>query len=88
MAAYPFVYGFVFSGVFLGLQRRTLFNATIEDGATFGALVFLVGQLPVYCLSFLSFQVSLEIVVCWVFQSLLQCVSAGMVLSLWLSRFR
>jgi hypothetical protein len=82
MAAYPFIYGFVFSGVFLGLQRWTQLNSTVRAGASFGAIVFVGGHLPVYFLTFLSFQVSGEIVLWWILQSLMQCVLAGMVVGL------
>jgi hypothetical protein len=81
MALHPFVYGFVFAVVFLGLRRWTAFPPGIRGGLLYGAGVFAVGSLPIYLLAFASFQVSREIVLGWVLQSLAQYALAGMVLA-------
>jgi hypothetical protein len=78
MAIHPFAYGFVFAAIFLGLRRATNFPPGIRGGLLFGAGVFLVGSLPVYLLAFASFQVSREIIVSWIVQSLTQYMLAGM----------
>jgi hypothetical protein len=80
MALHPFVYGFVFATVFLGLRRWSVFPPGVRGGLVYGAGVFLVGSLPVYLLAFASFQVSPEVIFAWTVQSLAQYALAGMAL--------
>ena len=80
MVVHPFVYGFVFAAVFLGLRRWSAFPPGIHGGLFYGAGVFVVGGLPVYLLAFASFQVSPEVILSWIAQSLAQYTLAGMAL--------
>jgi hypothetical protein len=78
MALHPFGYGIVFATVFLALRRWSQFPPGIRGGFIYGAGVFVVGSLPVYLLAFASFQVSPEVIVSWIVQSLTQYGCAGM----------
>ena len=80
MAIHPFVYGIAFAAVFLGLRRWSAFPAGVRGGLVYGAGVFVVGSLPVYLLAFASFQVSPEVILSWIAQSLAQYALAGMAL--------
>jgi hypothetical protein len=68
MVINPFGYGF------------SAFPSGGRGGLVYGAGVFVVGSLPVYLLAFASFQVSPEVILSWVVQSLAQYVLAGMAL--------
>ena len=70
----------VFAAVFLGLRRWSAFPPGVRGGLVYGAGVFVVGSLPVYLLSFASFQVSPEVILSWIAQSLAQYALAGMAL--------
>ena len=74
--------GFVFAAVYFGLKRRSAFSRGVRGGLIYGTGVFVAGSLPVYFLSFASFQVSLEIIFTWVAQSFAQYALAGMALGL------
>lgn len=78
MAAHPFGFGLVFALVYTHLRRKNVL-AGWRGGLEFGVGVFLVGSLPVYLLAFASFQVSAEVVACWVVQSACQYAAAGAV---------
>ena len=78
MVIHPFAYGFVFAAIFVTLRRTTHFPSGVRGGLLYGAGVFVVGSLPVFLLIFASLQVSAEILVTWVIQSLAQYLSAGM----------
>lgn len=78
MAIHPFAYGFVFAAIYVGLRRTTHFPSGVRGGLLYGAGVFVVGSLPVFLLIFASLQVSGEILVTWVIQSLAQYLFAGM----------
>jgi hypothetical protein len=79
MAVHPFAYGFVFAAGFLLLRRGAAFIPSIRGGLFYGAGVFVVGSLPVYLLTFASFQVSPEVITFWIVQSLAQYTVAGMI---------
>jgi hypothetical protein len=79
MVFHPFAYGFVFAAIFVGLRRTAHFPSGMRGGLLYGTGVFVVGSLPVFLLIFASLQVSGEILVTWVIQSLAQYLSAGMV---------
>ena len=80
MAVHPFVYGAVFAAVFLGLRRWSAFAPGVRGGLVYGTGVFVVGSLPVYLLTLASFQVSPEVILSWILQSLAQYALAGMIL--------
>jgi tetrahydromethanopterin S-methyltransferase subunit F len=78
MLIHPFVYGFVFAAVFLGLRHWANFLPGVQGGLIYGAGVFVVGSLPVFLLAFASFQMSPEVALAWIAQSLAQYAIAGM----------
>jgi len=80
MVVHPFVYGVVFASVFLGLRQWSAFPSGVRGGLVYGTSVFVVGSLPVYLLAFASFQVSPEVILSWIAQSLAQYTLAGMAL--------
>ena len=77
MLVHPFLFGVIFSAVYLVLNSPNGPLAGWRGGAIYGAGVFLVGSLPVFLLAFASFKVSPEVIGCWVAQNLCQCVAAG-----------
>ena len=77
MKMHPFLYAPVFAAIFLKLRQESSIPCGIRGGLIFGAGVFLVGSLPVFLLSFASFQVSVEIIVSWIAQNLCQYFAAG-----------
>jgi hypothetical protein len=83
MIFHPFGYGFVFVVAFMlvrdaGRQDRR-FRGT-AGGAAFGALVFLVGSLPVFLMVYASMRVPEVILASWVVQNLAQYTAAGALL--------
>jgi hypothetical protein len=80
MVSHPFVYGVVFTAVFLGLRQCSAFPPGVRGWLVYGAGVFALGSLPVYLLVFASFQVSPEVILCWIAQSFAQYTLAGMAL--------
>jgi hypothetical protein len=83
MVVHPFLFGFVIAVIFVGLRRSTHFPTGMRGGLIYGALVFLVGSLPVFLLIFASLQLSVEIIVSWMVQNLVQHLIAGMVIVKW-----
>src|SRR5262249_34246513 len=86
MLAHPCWFGFVFTLVYVSAfkgRRPTSRGRAIWSGMLYGALVFLVGSLPVFALIFASFQVSPELlVISWAARNLVQYVVAGAFLGL------
>lgn len=80
MVIHPFGNGFIFVAVLLNLGRWSAFPSGGRGGLVYGGGVFVVGSLPVYLQAFASFQVSPEVILSWVVQSLAQYVLAGMAL--------
>jgi hypothetical protein len=74
MVVHPFWFGLAFAWLFTVLEPRT---RTTLAGARFGAVLFLVGALPVYLLCFASIAIPRPVIVCWSLQSLTQYVLAG-----------
>src|SRR5262249_47528408 len=77
--AHPFWFGFAFAWVFTLLEPPT---PTAVAGARFGAVLFLVGALPVYLLAYASIAMPWLITLCWLLQGLLQYALAGAALGL------
>jgi hypothetical protein len=77
--AHPFWFGFAFAWLFALLGPRT---PTAVAGARFGAVLFLVGALPVYLLTYTSIAMPSPIILCWLFQGFSQYVAAGAALGL------
>lgn len=77
MTIHPFLYGPVFAVVFLRLRMATSIPSGIKGGLIYGGGVFCVGSLPVFLLTFASFQVSVEIMLSWIVQNLCQYLAAG-----------
>jgi hypothetical protein len=77
MLIHPFLYAPVFAAVFLKLRMATSFPSGIKGGLIYGAGVFCVGSLPVFLLTFASFQMSVEIMLSWIVQNLCQYLAAG-----------
>jgi hypothetical protein len=86
MLAHPCWFGFVFAFVYIVARKSRLPTSrgeAILSGMLYGALVFLVGSLPVFALIFASFQVSPELlVISWAARNLVQYVVAGASLGL------
>jgi hypothetical protein len=88
MRAHPCWFGFVFAFVYvlLLLRQRDLpasRGQAVWSGVQYGAVVFLVGSLPVFALIYASFQVRLWLLaLSWVARNLAQYVLAGAVLGL------
>jgi len=82
MALHPFGFGVVFAATYLILRSRNGVSRGWRGGLEYGAVVFLVGSLPVYLLVFASFEVSHEVVACWVVQSVCQHTAAGVAIGL------
>lgn len=80
MALHPLWYAPLFALTFLWLRRRGLFSG-LDGGFAFGLAMFWLGGLPGYLLSYASFQMSFQVLMCWLFQSLCQHVITGVVLS-------
>ena len=74
MIVHPFWFGLAFAWLFTVLEPPT---RTSLAGARFGAVLFLVGALPVYLLCFASIAIPWQVVVCWLIQGLTQYVLAG-----------
>ena len=88
MFAHPWLFGVLFTGVFLG-TRAVVGSANlggVRDGLLYGLAVFAVGSLPVYALNMASFQVSAGVVAAWVLQSLSQYSLAGLALGWYCGR--
>jgi hypothetical protein len=86
MLVHPLWFGFVFTLGFLLLARARLqwsWSGAAGGGAWYGALLFLVGSMPIFALLYASFQVSLELVaVSWAARNLAQYLGAGCFLGL------
>lgn len=78
MVIHPFLYGIVFAAGFLSLRRWSAFAPGVRGGLLYGGGVFVAGSLPVYLLNLASFQVSPEVIMSWIAQSVAQYVLAGM----------
>jgi hypothetical protein len=77
MIVHPFWFGVAFAWLF------TLFEVQLQNprqGAYFGAILFLVGALPVYIVSFAAICLPLPVLLCWITQGFSQYVLAGAVL--------
>lgn len=74
MIIHPFAYGPVFALVHAFYSEE---NGGWRAGLKFGLVVFVVGALPVWLLSFASFQISLEMALAFLLQSLCQYAAAG-----------
>jgi Asp-tRNA(Asn)/Glu-tRNA(Gln) amidotransferase A subunit family amidase len=79
MVVHPFWFGFAFAWLFTHLEPRT---QSIRTGARFGALLFLVGALPIYLVTFASIAMPWRVIVCWIIQGFIQYVLAGAALGL------
>jgi hypothetical protein len=77
--AHPFWFGFAFAWLFTALEPRT---PTAVAGARFGAVLFLLGALPVYLLTYTSIAMPSQILLSWLLQGLSQYVLAGAALGL------
>jgi hypothetical protein len=77
--AHPFWFGFALAWLFTLLEPRT---RTAVAGARFGAVLFLVGALPVYLLTHASIAMPWPVVLCWLLQGFSQYVLAGAALGL------
>jgi hypothetical protein len=77
MLLHPLWFGPVFAAVYLALRSRGGLLLGWRGGVVYGVGVFLVGSLPVYLLAYAAFQVSPEVIVSWVAQSLCQYLAAG-----------
>ena len=78
MIAHPFWFGFAFVWLFTVLEPRM---QTTVAGARFGAVLFLVGALPIYLLCYAAVAIPRPIIVCWLLQGFAQYVLAGAALS-------
>lgn len=82
MAAHPLGFGFLFTAVFVVLgwsQPEQSWVVEARRGGMFGALIFLVGSLPIFLLIFASFRVSPTLVaVSWALRNAMQYTAAGM----------
>jgi hypothetical protein len=79
MMVHPFWFGFAFACLFAFFEPRP---RTPAIGARFGALLFLVGALPVYFLIYASIAISGRVILCWLLQGFSQYVLAGAALGL------
>jgi hypothetical protein len=77
--AHPFWFGFAFAWLLTLLEPRT---RTAVAGARFGAVLFLVGALPVYLLTYASIAMPWPVIPCWLLQGFSQYVLAGAALGL------
>lgn len=82
MLLHPFGYGAIFALIYLALLGRGGLVPGWRDGLLYGAAVFVVGSLPVFLLAFASFQVSTDIIVSWMAQSVCQYLAAGVAVGL------
>lgn len=80
MYLHPFGFGVIFAAVYLASLARGGIREGCRGGAIYGLLVFLVGSLPVYLLTYAAFQISSELAISWVVQSACQYIVAGAVL--------
>jgi hypothetical protein len=74
MIVHPFWFGLVFAWLFTVLEPGT---GSPLAGARFGAVLFLVGALPVYLLCFASIAIPGSIIFCWLLQGITQYALAG-----------
>jgi hypothetical protein len=79
MIVHPFWFGFAFAWFFIYLEPQT---QSVRTGARFGALLFLVGALPIYVVTFASIAMPCSVLVCWIIQGFTQYVLAGAALGL------
>ena len=77
MFFHPFGYGVVFALAYCGVRSWCAFLSGWRGGCAFGAGVFLVGSLPIFLITYVSFTVSVEIVASWVLQNACQYLLAG-----------
>lgn len=87
MAFHPFGFGVLFASIYWVLRRQGGVSPGWRGGLMYGSGVFVVGSLPVFSLVFASFQVSSEVIVSWITQSLCQYLAAGAVVG-WVSSRR
>jgi hypothetical protein len=79
MVVHPFWFGFAFAWLFIYLEPQT---QSVRTGARFGALLFLVGAIPIYLVTFASIAMPWRVIVCWIIQSFTEYVLAGAALGL------
>jgi hypothetical protein len=75
----PFWLGFAFAWLFTYVEPRT---QSVGTGARFGALLFLVGALPIYLVTSASIAMPWRVIVCWIIQGFTQYVPAVAALGL------
>jgi hypothetical protein len=81
MLIHPVGFGFIFAFVYSCLRSSHLSGTPLRGptgGALFGVLVFIVGSLPVFFLSFASLRIPVLVIVAWIAQNLTQYVTAGL----------
>ena len=86
MLIHPFAFGAVFTLIYLLLQRSQGTAGPFMHalgGIRFGAVIFLVGSLPIFLLNLASFNVSGKVIVVWTTQNAIQYLTAGLILG-WL----
>lgn len=77
MLLHPMGFGIVFAAGFLKLQSRGSFPGRFLGGLAYGFGIFIVGSLPVFLLTFASFQVSAQLIAAWIAQNACQYIAAG-----------
>ena len=86
MWAHPVWFGFVFAAGYALINAGRIqsgWGPAAGCGLAYGAMVFLVGSLPVFALIYASFRVSQELVaVSWAARNLAQYAAAGLMLGL------
>jgi hypothetical protein len=82
MTCHPFLYGFVFASGFhiINAIKKETIPLDTRNGAIYGLLVFAIGSLPVFLLSYGALRVPGIVITAWVLQSLLQYIAAGALL--------
>jgi len=76
MALHPLWYAPLFALAYLWLRGRGLFSG-LDGGLAYGLAAFALGGLPGFALSFASFQMSPEVLACWLLQSVCQHALTG-----------
>ncbi len=89
MVIHPFLLGVLFAAAYsllVGLSGESRALRGMSGGVLYGLGLSLLGSLPVFALSFVSFQVSGRVVATWAVQNVAQYAIAGAVLGAWLRR--
>lgn len=77
MSIHPMWFGPLFAMGYLMLLSKRALQTGWRGGLAYGAGLFLLGSFPVFLLAFASFQVSTEVILAWIAQSLCQYTVAG-----------